>query len=100
MSSFPVVLLGTLLRGAGGGMIWVFSTQLLMQLVPNQVRGRVFSTEFAIFTLTSAIGAWVAGVALDSALGIAGTIGWMAALTLIPGIFWAFWVGRTHRLTG
>ena len=100
MSSFPVVLLGTLLRGAGGGMIWVFSTQLLMQLVPNQVRGRVFSTEFAIFTLTSAIGAWVAGVALDSALGIAGTIGWMAALTLIPGIFWAFWVRRTHRLTG
>ena len=94
MSSFPIVLFGTFLRGAGGGMIWVFSTQLLMQLVPNQVRGRVFSTEFAIFTLTSAIGAWVAGVALDSALGIAGSIVWMAALTLTPGILWTFWIRK------
>ena len=81
------------MRGAGGGIIWVFSTQLLMQLVPNQVRGRVFSTEFAMFTLTSAIGAAVAGAVLDSALGIPGTIGWMAALTLVPGILWWFWMG-------
>jgi MFS family permease len=95
LTSFPMVLFGTFLRGAGGGIIWVFSTQLLMQLVPNQVRGRVFSTEFSIFTLTSAIGASVAGAALDSALGIAGTIGWMAAFTLLPGIFWAFWMRRT-----
>ena len=94
LSSFTLFLLGTFLRGAGGGIIWVFSTQLLMQQVPNQVLGRVFATEFAIFTLTSAIGAWVAGVALDSGLGIAGTIGWMAALTLIPGIVWAFWMRK------
>jgi len=63
LTSFPMVLFGTFLRGAGGGIIWVFSTQLLMQLVPNQVRGRVFSTEFAIFILTSAIGASVVGAA-------------------------------------
>ena len=60
--------------------------------IPNQVRGRVFSTEFAMFTLTSAIGAAVAGVVLDSVLGISGTIGWMAALTLFPGILWWFWM--------
>ena len=94
LSSFSMVLFGTFLRGAGGGIIWVFSTQLLMQMVPNQVRGRVFSTEFAIFTLTSAIGASVAGAALDSALGIAGTIVWMAVLTLLPGILWAFWMRK------
>ena len=87
------------MRGAGGGIIWVFSTQLLMQLVPNQVQGRVFSTEFAMFTLTSAIGAALAGAVLDSALGISGTIGWMAALTLVPGILWWFWMGG-NRPTG
>ena len=92
--SFPMVLFGTFLRGAGGGIIWVFSTQLLMQMSPKQVRGRVFSTEFAIFTLTSAIGASVAGAALDSSIGIVGTIGWMAALTLVPGILWAVWITR------
>ena len=73
-----------------------------MQLVPNQVRGRVFSTEFAMFTLTSAIGAAVAGAILDSTLGISGIIGWMAALTLVPGILWWFWMikkplVRNHR---
>ncbi|MEE2838966.1 MAG: MFS transporter, partial [Acidobacteriota bacterium] len=99
LSSFPIVLVGTFMRGAGGGIIWVFSTQLLMELVPNQVRGRVFSTEFAIFTLTSAIGAALAGAALDSALGISGTIGWMAALTLVPGIWCWFWMGG-NRPTG
>ena len=31
--SFPVVLLGTFLRGVGGGVVWVFSTQLLLQKV-------------------------------------------------------------------
>ncbi len=99
LTSFPIVLFGTFIRGAGGGIIWVFSTQLLMQLVPNQVRGRVFSTEFALFTLTSAIGAAVAGAVLDSALGVTETIGWMAALTLVPGIFWWFWMGG-NRSTG
>jgi MFS family permease len=92
--NFPMVLFGTFLRGAGGGIIWVFSTQLLMQMSPNEVRGRIFSTEFAIFTLTSAIGASVAGAALDSSIGIVGTIGWMAALTLIPGFLWAVWITK------
>ena len=40
--NFETVLLGTLLRAVGGGIIWVFSTQLLLHLVPNHVRGRVF----------------------------------------------------------
>ena len=36
--SFPVFLAGTLLRSAGGGIAWVFSTQLLLQLLPDRVR--------------------------------------------------------------
>lgn len=94
LTSFLVVLLGTLLRGAGGGIIWVFSTQLLMRHVPNRMRGRVFSTEFAIFTLTSAIGAALTGTALDSILSIAETIKLMAALTIVPGILWAIWMTK------
>lgn len=59
--SFPVVLIGTLLHGVGAGVIWVFSTQLLLQLVPNEVQGRVFSTEFMMVTLMNAIAAGAAG---------------------------------------
>jgi MFS family permease len=93
--NFGLVLFGVFLRGVGGGIIWVFSTQLLLHLVPNQVRGRVFATEFALFTLMSAAGSGFAGVALDP-LGISGTIWWMAGLTLIPTLLWTLWLGRNQ----
>ncbi|MCZ6876893.1 MAG: MFS transporter [Acidobacteria bacterium] len=97
--NFETVLLGTLLRGIGGGILWVFSTQLLLQLVPNHFRGRVFSTEFAFFTLMSAAGASLAGGGLDSSLGIAGTLWWMTGLTLIPCALWALWfVARARTM--
>jgi MFS family permease len=92
LSSFGVVLLGTLLRAIGGGINWVFSTQLLLQLIPNQVRGRVFSTEFASLTLANAFGAAFGGYVLDStALGISGLLWFMAIITIIPGIVWILW---------
>jgi predicted MFS family arabinose efflux permease len=94
LSSFELVLFGTLLRAIGGGIGWVFSTQLLLQLVPSHVRGRVFSTEFAIFTLMNAVGAAAGGWALDAeALAIPDILWWMAGLTLLPGVLWAFWIG-------
>lgn len=94
LTSLHSVLLANLLRGIGGGMIWVFSTQLLLQLVPGQVLGRVFSTEFAFFTLMSALGAWATGFMIDSSLGIVGTIWLMSGLTLIPASLWALWLIR------
>ena len=93
LSSLGMVLLGSLVRGAGGGMVWVFSTQLLLQLVPGQVRGRVFATEFAFFTLLSAAGAAMAGATLDSSLGISGSTWLLAGLILLPGVLWAVWLG-------
>lgn len=93
LAGFGLVLFGTFLRGLGGGTGWVFSTQLLLQLVPDRVRGRVFSTEFALFTLANAASAAAGGWALDATtLGISGVLWWMAGLTLIPGLLWALWV--------
>ncbi|MFQ5611125.1 MAG: MFS transporter, partial [Anaerolineae bacterium] len=91
--NFETVLLGTLLRGIGGGIVWVFSTQLLLQAVPNRVRGRIFATEFAFFTLLSAVGAALGGQALDAAFGISEVIWWMAGLTTIPAVLWTLWLG-------
>jgi MFS family permease len=92
LASFGLVLMGTVLRGVGGGIGWVFSTQLLLQLVPDRVRGRVFSTEFAIFTLMSAIGSAAGGWMLDNtSLEISDLLWLMAGLILIPGILWSLW---------
>jgi len=92
---FIFVLLGIMIQGAGGGLNWVFSTQLLLQLLPDQVRGRVFSTEFAMMTLANAVSAAVGGWALDgTGLGIAGMMGVQASLLLIPGVLWTIWTLR------
>jgi len=97
--SFPIVLAGVLLRGLGGGVIWVFSTQLLFQRLPNEVRGRVFAMEFAAFSLASAIGSAAAGAALDAQVGIAELILWLARLTALPILLWSLWMVFGSQLT-
>ena len=90
--NFETVLVGILLRGIGGGMLWVFSTQLLLQSVPDLFRGRVFSNEFASFTLMSAAGVSLVGLGLDSSLGLSGVLWWITALSVIPSVLWGLWL--------
>jgi MFS family permease len=98
LASFEIALFGIFLRGIGAGIGWVFSTYLLLQLVPDQVRGRVFATEFALMTLMNAGGAVVGGWALDqSTLDLSTILGWLAGLILIPGILWAVWTNTGSR---
>ncbi len=90
--SFPVILVGGLLRGIGGGLVWVLGTQLLLQIVPNEVRGRVFSTEFAMYTLFAAMSSGVTGTLIDSELGVRGILWLGSALLLIPIVIWCLWI--------
>lgn len=92
LASFPVILFGALLRGVGGGLIWVLSTQLLLQIVPNEVRGRVFSTEFALNTLFSALSSGITGALIDTSLGVQGIMLLGSALTVIPTVVWCWWI--------
>ncbi len=93
LPSFVFVLFGSFLRGFGSGLIWVFSTQILLQLLPNRVRGRVFSTEFALQTLMAALTAYLGGWGLDNpAIGITGMMWVMCAFTLVFGVFWVLWL--------
>lgn len=93
LTSFELVLLGMLVRALGVGLVWVFSNQLLLQLVPGEVRGRVFATEFALFTLASATSSAVGGWLLDaSPLGIPGLLQGMGWLVLLPGALWSLWI--------
>jgi MFS family permease len=91
LHNFPIVLIGGLLRSLGSGIIWVFSTQLLLQLVPTHVRGRVFSFEQATFALASALSAAASGILLDAFPNVSYVLLGMAALSVIPGILWAIW---------
>jgi MFS family permease len=92
LASFALVLIGTFVRSLGGGINWTFSTQLLLEWVPDGVRGRVFSSEFAMFTLANAISSAAGGWLLDNtSLGISGILWGMAVLLIVPGILWYAW---------
>ncbi|MCZ6529596.1 MAG: MFS transporter [Chloroflexi bacterium] len=93
LASFEMVMLGMFLRGFAVGGIWVFSTQLLYQLVDDKLLGRVLSMQIAMFTLASAISAAFAGWALDStALKLDGLFRLMALGGLIPALLWLAWM--------
>jgi MFS family permease len=90
--SLAMVLVGLVIRGLGGGMMFVFSTHLLMARVPNSVRGRVFSTEFAVRTLFSAVGTMVISLGIDTSLGTPGMLWVVAGAALVPGLVWWRWI--------
>lgn len=89
--SLAMVIAGLVVRGVGGGMMFVCSTQLLMMRVPNDVRGRVFSTEFALRTLLNAVGTMAISLGLDTALGTVGVLWVMTGLAVVPGLLWWLW---------
>ena len=95
--SLPTVLLGSVVRATGSGVIWVFSTQLLLQMTPDRVRGRVFASDFMFFYLCSALSSSVIGAALDTSLSISAIIWGMAGLSVIPMALWTVWVVRGSR---
>ncbi len=89
LAGFGIVLAGILIRGLGGGVNWVATTHLLMRLVPDRVRGRVFATEFGLFTLAQAASTAAGGWALDhSGLGLSAMIAVLAAALLVPAVLW------------
>ncbi len=93
LSSLLVVSLGNFVRAFGGGLNWVFSTQLLLMLVPARVRGRIFATEFAFFTLASAISTAAGGWALERAsLSYEQLMLVMGVGSMLVGVLWLAWI--------
>jgi predicted MFS family arabinose efflux permease len=80
------------------GGIWVFTTQLLYQRVPENYQGRVFAVEIAVFTLGSAISGAVGGWLLDTtSIGLSGLMWLMAVAGLVPAVLWSVWLRITSR---
>ena len=89
ISSLEMVMTGAFFRGFGIAIIWVFSTTLLLKKLPNDVRGRVFGTEFALLTLSGAIGAGLGGWFLDAFnFTLQNLILLMGILMFSFGVYW------------
>lgn len=91
--NLTTVLIGGVIRSLGNGIVWVFSTQLLFKSVSNEIRGRIFGTELALYTLIGGIGTAIIGVLLDRFQ--VRTILWaVAALPILPAVLWSLWQKR------
>ncbi|MXV76287.1 MFS transporter [Candidatus Poribacteria bacterium] len=95
---FGTVLFGGFVRSIGGGIAWVFSTQLLLQRAPNEIRGRIFGAEFAFFTLMGGASSLIIGALLDR-FQVEAILRGMAVLNLIPALLWSLWQ-RHHSRVG
>lgn len=49
----------------GWGSNWTLSAALLQRLVPDQMRGRIFSMDLGLVTLTLALSTFITGIAVD-----------------------------------
>ena len=93
--NLPVAALCVLCAHFGGSILWVFSTVLLQMEVPDRFRGRVFSVELALVTLTSSISSYATAYALDheqwSPRNLSLVLG---CLFVVPGLIWVGMLSR------
>ncbi|MGE3539873.1 MAG: MFS transporter [Candidatus Tectimicrobiota bacterium] len=69
--------------------LWVFSATLLQQSVPDAYRGRVFATDFALFTIVMSLSTLLTGWSLDQLWTTPRTAAAiLGALLLLPALFW------------
>ncbi|HYK05910.1 MAG TPA: MFS transporter [Thermoanaerobaculia bacterium] len=73
----------------GGGAAWQLSTYGLQRETPDHIRGRVFSADYGLVTLTMAFSGLGAGIAADHVGPTAATLV-VASICLLFGVVWAY----------
>ena len=77
------------LAHCGTSILWVFSSTLLQLNTTDAVRGRVFATEWALFTLAMSCSNYLTGYGLDRMGYSITTMLYILAGTLfVPGLIW------------
>jgi predicted MFS family arabinose efflux permease len=79
----------------GGGSQWMLSTYGLQRHTPDAIRGRVFSFDFGLVTLTIAISTVVAGI-LSESLAPQFAVWVMVGFVAVAGVAW-FWFSTPAR---
>ncbi|MEO1021133.1 MAG: MFS transporter [Bacteroidota bacterium] len=98
-SSVILMIVFVLLAHAASGANWVMSTVLLQKRTEDVFRGRIFSTEWLLFTLGNSLSTFLASVILE--------FGWIPVKTLmmvygllmmLAGVAWTFTITPNERL--
>jgi MFS family permease len=95
-TSLPLGFLAILFAHLGGGAAWQISTYGLQRETPDAIRGRIFSADYGLVTLTMAISGLASGIASDRFGPTAATIG-TASVCLVFGVVWAMVTWKLWR---
>lgn len=87
-SSLAVAALAIALRGAGGCGNWVYSTVILQRIVPERLRGRVFSIDLAWTHLLAGASALLGGFWADR-VNVRLVVLLVAGASVVPSVVWA-----------
>lgn len=99
MGSVIFMALFILAAHMASGSNWVFSTVLLQRRAPDLYRGRVFSTEWLLFTLTQSVSVTIAALILQfDLLTLTSTMVLFSLILVVTGIFWVFKVAPGEDL--
>ena len=95
-TELPHGFMAILFAHLGGGAAWQISTYGLQREVPDSIRGRIFSADYGLVTLTMAVSGLASGLASDRFGPMAATVG-TASVCLLFGIVWAIATWKLWR---
>ena len=99
IESLILMSLLVMLAHMASGSNWVMSTVLLQRRAPDTYRGRVFSTEWLLFTLSQSFSVTAAALILEfDLLSIRETIFIFATMLCVAGIFWLMKIAPNETL--
>ena len=77
------------LAAMAANVLWVFSSTLLQLSVPDAYRGRVFATDFALFTIVMSVSTFMTGWCLDHSVATPRTLAAiLGGVLFLPGLLW------------
>lgn len=92
-SSIVVMILFVLLAHAASGANWVMSTILLQKRTVDTFRGRIFSTEWLLFTIGNSISVTIAALILEfEIIPIKPLIMIYGGMMMMAGLSWTFYI--------
>jgi len=88
--SIAIAAILVFMAHCGGGAQWTFSTLGLQRATPDAIRGRVFSVDYGLVTLTIALSTLLAGFLADAVAPSVAVWTMVALLALSGGAWYAF----------
>lgn len=94
-----VMIIFVLFAHAASGANWVMSTVLLQKRTRDTFRGRIFSTEWLLFTLANSVSVMIASLVLEFKLiEIKPLIMTYGSMAVLAGVVWSLTITRNEKV--